>query len=404
MYLSKRGMAKLSVFLIFLLQSLLTPSLFTRIGPSWGTYVAYATSVALILFVIFLSKKINTDRKLLAFVIGAWAFSVFLLLQSYLAEEGVKLSVIYSSLFILTSGISVLVLSGELWKTALKAIIYPVLAFCASGIVTGMLILAGFSLEALEVARWTGGFEGRTYIMYAPFSTGLQFTPHIIDLQLARLIGHMREPGILSLLIVFSFFGVEYFKWKHEWFAKTILFVGLLLTYSTAGMVAFVGSILYKYTVFNSLKIEISINNFKKVFVSIGIAFVSWLFIFSDTRFALMSKLEQGSGQSRTHDFMQTVDILGNAPIFGVGFPNEAVSGVAFVAAAGQVGIAGSILFLTILLFPVLYYMYYRDLRAAILLPILVGALFAQPLFDKSITYLTIGLMLALPRLTSNPK
>lgn len=391
------GIAKISVFLLFLSQSLLRPSLFAIVAPSWGTYALYATALALIVLTIYLTGKVNRGSGVLAFMGGTWVLAVFLLLQAYMAEGGVQLPVIYSSIFITTAGASLLIVAGELWRPALKAIVWPTIMFCVSGIVTGLLFAAGISLESLEITRWSVEGLNYVYVVYVPFSISMNFTPFIVDMQLARLVGHMREPGILSLLIVFAYFSIDYLGYKRVWAVKTVLFIGLLLTFSTAGMMAFVVAIVCKYIIIEGVTLRVSLSNLKKVVSVAVVSCVSWIFTFSDTRFALMSKLEQGSGQSRTNTIMQTVDILGKYPVLGVGYPNDEASSIAFIGAAAQIGVLGTLIVLALFVVPILYYLLIKDIRAVILIPIVLGAVFAQPLFDKPITYLAIGVALVLP-------
>jgi hypothetical protein len=416
-FTSRTGIVQgLLVFLIVFVQSAQRPGMLQMLGEVVGIAI-----LALLLLYGFLGYRGTLTVRKVAFLGSVWLFAVYLWLQVLITGEGISRGALVNVFFIVVSSFTVVLLTRETWQTALKALVYPAMVFGVSYLVTVVLVfLAGVDLEALEVTSFNlaqSGVADRYLIpVYFPFSLSMNFgNVSFFGIPWARATGYMREPGLYQVIVSVAYFGVDYLedvRWKKTW--KGILLLSLFLTFSTAGVGAFLAAALYYYVLASRdtspAAIAQDAADARASQLGWGVSLTAltailgglYWFIFTDQKFGLMRKLALGSGSARVQAVETATEALLNHPFIGVGYTNSVGKGFSFLGVTGEIGIIGVVLFSLVFLVPLVGYIRRRDRILALLAPPLLTALLAQPLFDKPLFYLIVALLVAYPHATGD--
>ncbi len=396
--LDKNKYLNFLLFIIVCLQLLMRPSIIQGYGS-----IILPISIFL-MFVLLINKEkliITWDNSLYIFFTSL--FIIFLIVQNFFSNDGVSFIVLNSSLSILLPALLVLFIDRSNWHSALKAVIYPVILLSISYFITFLLFLFGIQLANLQyfnfdIEKTVGAYQ---VVVYFPFSITLGYDFPILGLRIARAIGYFREPGIFSPIVALSFFGLDYLRINHKLLLKVLLLFTLVLTFSTAGFMAFIMAFIYYYFISRTTKFsKNTTSNLYKFLILIISAPLIYIAVFGNYRFALMSKLSQNSGQERISSISESIDILLDNPLFGVGYPSTNVSGVTFLSTLGQIGIVGGILFLLIFIIPLINKIKYRDPILALIIPLFLVSFLSQPLFDKTLLFLLATIVISSPNNT----
>ena len=352
LYPNKSNLIKTLLFIIVSFQLIMRPSLLQGYGN-----ILFPISVFFMIILLILKKKSFISKNGFLYILFSFLFVIFLIIQSFFSKDGTSPVLFNVSLSILLPVFLVLCINPNNWETTLKAVIYPILLFSISYLITFLLFFAGMDLSNLQyysfdIVKSIGEYH---VVIYFPFSMGLEYDFPGLNLKIVRTIGYFREPGIFSPVVAFSFFGLDYLKFKYKVVFKLLLLFSLIMTFSTAGFVSFILAFIYYYFISEANKFnKIKTNNFYKILILIiSIPFI-YLAVFGDYRFGLISKLSQNSGQERLSSISESIEILQKSPLLGVGYPSTKVSGVTFLSTLGQIGIIGGALFLLIFIIPFL--------------------------------------------------
>lgn len=363
--------------------------------------VIFGLTAVLLFTALLLGAKIRLPTQKVMFASAGLSFIVYLVFQTLMTKDGVSVGVINNALLMISALVSVMLIDKNTWIIALKAIVYPVLLFSLSYSTTLVLVLVtSLSLPDLSLFSFQLQQGASAYVItaYAPFSPAVGFgNVAFLDVELARAIGYFREPGIFQLFIIVSYFGIDYLDIRYAIFWRIALILTLLLTFSTAGIGAFIATYIYYYGVsrrghrsWKQLAVRLSS-------VAAIIPLCYW-FIFADDKIGLLSKMASGSGVQRTEPAAEAWYSLLNNPIFGIGYLNPELSGITFLSVAGQIGVLGVVLFTALWLGPNLDMIKRRDPRLCFLIPLVLTAMLAQPLFDKPIFIILAGFTATAPR------
>jgi len=393
------GVVSAAIFIVVLIQLNQRPAILQAVGETM-----FLLSSSLLALLFFLGYRAELTARKRAFIGITWVLASYLVGQSLIKAEGISFPVLVNTLFVLSAGLSVLIISRKSWRTALGAFVYPTLAFALSYLVTAVLVL--IVQVPLENLSWSsfylaqGGKVTRYDItIYFPYSLAVGFgNARFFEIPLARAIGYFREPGIFQILVVISYFGVDYLNIQYRRFWKIALIVTLLLTYSTAGMGCFIAAYLY-YHVFAHKPGQTTLKALGWRFASMVLLLpVTYWFVFGSKKLALLEKLTGNSGTVRVEETVEGLEALQAHPVLGVGYQHPDLSAITFLSAAGEVGGVGILFFMSAWILPNLDLIGRRDRRLVFLVPVLLTSLFAQPLFDKPLYWLTAALVVAAPR------
>lgn len=391
-------------FLVFSITFLVLnqrPAILQAVGE-----LVFASLLAAMGFYFYLGGRVYLNRRKRVFLVFAALLSIYLFAQGVLLQTAVTVNLLINVSFIFVSSLAILFIPAHRWDIALKAVVYPVLFFCVSYLITTLaLVLVGGSLERLALVSFELIQGGSKYFItiYFPFSPALGFgNSNFFGLSIARAIGHFREPGIFQILVIASFFGLDFIKLSHKKIWKALLLFTLVLTFSTAGIGSFVAAFLYYYVV--AKKEGGSVSRYKNVWrvmsrgfylaVTIGIGY--W-FVFTEQKFGLMRKLHFASGSVRVEAASSALTQFSEHPFFGVGYLNPSVSGLTFSSMFAQIGLVGAVLIVLMILAPNWTLIKRRHSVLVLLIPVVLTMLMAQPLFDKPLLYIFIALVAAYP-------
>lgn len=397
---SRQALCAAAIFVLVLLQLNQRPAILQAVGE-----IVFIISAFTLVAALMLGARIQLTAHKVSFASIASIFVLYLGVQAVLKGEGVSVGAINNVLLLMVSIVAMMIVNGENWNIALKAIVYPVLALSLSYLVTVVLVIGvGQTMTDLHLFEFflRQGASGYNVSVYFPFSLAVGFgNASLLNWDLARAIGYFREPGIFQAFIVMSYFSIDMLGIRFRRLCKVTLIVTLLLTYSTAGIGTFVLSYLYLH-VFARGNASSWRAIAAKVSSILVIVPIGYWFVFADEKFGLLSKLETRSGEVRAEQASYAWAALMDSPLFGIGYLNPEISGITFVSVAGQIGFVGVILFLMLWMVPSIDLVRRRDPRLVFLIPVVVTALFGQPLFDKPLLIVVVGMMAAAPRYISD--
>lgn len=362
--------------------------------------------IILLLIINFFFNKIKLNKTNFVYLASVGLIILLYISHSFFYDMQIFFGVVNNSIFIFISASMVLFFKADPNKlvVAKKIILIYSLAFSLSYLISYTSILLGSPLGTTELYLPMG--EDKFYrlsIMY-PFSTFYQWhlPSHLVFGYFPRATGFVREPGIFQILIIFSYFiTLEIVKKKIiRNILLLVLLITLFLTFSTAGYLGLLIT-LFMYTLFNTKYNNKIIIVF--IVILIGISFA--LFYLTENQFGLQEKLDSGSGLTRIFAIQQSLYFLKNYPIWGIGMYSSQAElftlGVNFLGVLAQIGLVG----FAITLFPFIYIIMINiknKINIVYLTPILLTFLFAQPLHDKPLTYLLLGMLILQNKMKKN--
>lgn len=361
--------------------------------------------VVFVLFVLcsfLLYNKIKQDKNISIQKIST--FYILNLTLLYFFIQGIILSdakttVLNASILtICTSYIFYKILHAEeIQETILKYFIYIHTCLVLSAIITIIhFIIVGFDASQLlkiglvypdkgDLLESSGQFSLHT--IYFPFTvvwssfSGLGF-------ELPRFIGLYREPGMAQIFFCTAFFLTYYIEIQHRKIVRSILFIGALLIFSTAG---FLSLIVGYFVVITSKQIKISRLRFLTSMAILISAIVIGLYL---PGHGVLEKVESDSGVARSLAFDRGIERLSNNLIFGEGYYSgfhrdsegllindsfEGILGVSF-----QIGVVGLILYFFTWVYSLKNYSNFSALP--IYLPCILTWLFSQSNYNDIFT------------------
>lgn len=384
------------IFTTVLLMLFMRPSLL----QGYGNVILPMSLVLIILIGILkpFNSKISLNKTIYLFLV--LVFSAFLLIQVFFSKDGLSTYVISSVLSIIIPSLLILIIDDNNWSIVIKAVIYPVVLLSISYLITSVLVIFGIDLNSLQIYNFylDNNINAYHVVIYFPFSISLGYDLPGVGFRIARAIGYFREPGIFSPIVALCFFGIDFLKVRYKVVIKSLLILTLVLTFSTAGIVSFVVAFIYYFLVSKKTYTNRKFKPLYNLGVLIIFSPIIYLAFTDDFRFGLFSKLSQTSGQNRLAGITESIAILSDKPLLGVGYPNIEVSGVSFLSTLGQIGIVGGVLFLLIFFIPFVNKIKNRDPILALFIPLFIVSLLSQPLFTRSLLFLIATIVLCAPK------
>ncbi len=407
----KSALGSFLVFSIVLLQLNQRPAMLQAAGEVLGL-----TILALLGIYGLLGYRGSLTAQKRAFLLTAWTFGVYLWAQVLVLGEGISRAALINVVFIMVSSATVILITRETWQAALKAVVYPAMALGLSYACTvALVIVGGLKLPDLTLFSFNlaqAGVADRYLIrVYFPVSPAMHLgSISIFGIEWARAVGYMREPGIYQTVACVAYFGIDYVRGlRGRVFWKGILLLSVFLTFSTAGIGAFLAAAFYYYVIAGKdtsvvirsedIHRRASRVGWGPALLATGAIFVAgyWFIFTEQVKFGLMRKLAQGSGSARVSDLAAATEALFAHPFLGVGYTNKVGKGFSFLGVTGEIGIIGVVLFLAVLIIPLLPKIRRRDRILALLVSPFLTAMLSQPLFDKPLFYLLVALVVAYP-------
>lgn len=376
---------------------MLRPSIFQAYGEL--TYVAFVGFVGLFFLLGFKGTLTPPVRR---FIIGTGALCAYFLFQSSITSGVSPAVVIKDILFILIPAFLTILITPTTWETVLRVIIYSVVIFVPTYLITGTLIFIGIPDASLLITDFIVPMGEKQYIasLHFPYSIGIGGLVYIeaLDVRFPRATGYMREPGIFQILAIVAFFAVDFVKIRFRRLLQVLFAITLLLTFSTAGWGGFLVACIYYYVFAGQAGASSSFSLWKRLAGIVMLIPVGYFVIFSDTYGGLMEKLQYGSGTERILDALIALEALASNPILGVGYRNSAVTTIHFLGSLAQIGAVGALLLFGAVLFGSIDLVRKRHRVLVFLIPILATTIASQPLFDKPLFWAMVGITVAYPR------
>lgn len=257
-----------------------------------------------------------------------------------------------------------------------------ILALIAAGYLVSLVLGTVVGWSTIKIAELDYNYFYNAPI-YLPFTIAYG-SGHIGGFEFWRMLGIGRESGITQCLYAWAYFSADkYFADARK--IKILLMIGVVTCLSTTGIVLF----------FSILIINQLTKNLKRVFSiqTVGIILVvtvAAVFLMSDSTFGLSFRLEK-SFADRALAMSYGIDNLKQNPLFGVGFMRSTGSSVQseinLIAALGNIGLVGGVLFLLVYIVGLLIA---EDKRHYITAngSFFLTALIAQPLYVSPLMYL----------------
>lgn len=338
------------------------------------------------------------------FIVWFASFSGYLIMNSIL-NQTVGLSELVKSLIInvLPIFLFLSIDEGQLF-TLLKSYIKLIALLCISGIITYLLmVFIGFSISnltlfELKLNTYTGG-DHYSFRLLFPFTFIYSGAAIFGGIWLPRFIGFFREPGIFQVLVITAYYLSHlYYSGKKLIILKLILALGLFLCFSTSGIVAFLLAEGIRYLFYVNINGEYRFFKTLGLYATIilGILFLVRILFFSDLAIGVAGKMANKSGISRLNSVLTSFDFLSENPLMGVGYKyfsdSSILENVNLITAGAEIGIIGWGIFTGYIMF-----LLYRLFRAKSLFffPLLVYVItivISQPLYDKPMTVLFLGI------------
>lgn len=254
------------------------------------------------------------------------------------------------------------------------------LLFFISSYYITLLLSIFIPFESLKIYSLpVAGYEGSTGDTYFPFTVLYTFfgTGQGEQLLLPRLLGLFRESGILQMFIICVLFNLKAIN-LDRWWVKTLLFLGIIASFSTAGVAIFFGTLLLKFVLD------------KKFVTALIILVITYLAVMYTPYIGIEAKSDThgASLSDRSFAIERTIAQLEEAP-FGTGLYNSTVknSGINLLAVSATIGIQGFLLVIITYFVPMIY----TDNRKQYILataPIILTSLTSQPILDAPLVYI----------------
>jgi hypothetical protein len=265
-------------------------------------------------------------NKTLRLVAGAiFLTAIYFLLQGMVLSQA-KGTVINSFVVIFgTTAALVYVLRNPLFVlVSLKTVILTHFFLSCSAIITLLIyIIVGLNASKLPLLYsfvlhdmdMKSAIDFSGYSIYFPFTA--VWSSLNIGIVIPRCIGLYREPGMAQIFFLTSYFLTYFIQIKYLKFIRAVLFVGSILTFSTAGFLSFIGG----SVALNAFNKELWKNPVKIVFKGCLLFFMIFS-IFLLPSIGVFQKMENQSGNDRIVSYLQGIQRVAKHPIFGEGYYN----------------------------------------------------------------------------------
>src|ERR1035437_2693768 len=140
----------------------------------------------------------------------------------------------------------------------------------------------------------------------------------IAGVRFLRFSGIFREPGMTQIFLLTAYFLTYFVDVKTVKLKRFIILIGSILTFSTGGLLSFLGGFLM-LKLFGKGKIP-SISIVTITIISLTIIIVVFATI---PQFGFFNKMSSESGKERLETFNNSLKSLPEAPIFGAGYYND---------------------------------------------------------------------------------
>ncbi|MFH1863916.1 MAG: O-antigen ligase family protein [bacterium] len=168
------------------------------------------------------------------------------------------------------------------------------------------------------------------WIQYFWFPDFRPFTVFGWDDHLYRLIGTFLDPGFTSIVVVFGIIAVlyKYFSTKNRKLVLLITFFifSLAFTYSRAGYISFIAGALF---------LAVSEKKTKEIILMLA-AFLFIVLALPRTAGEGVKLERTASTNARLLNYSETLKIIGNSPLFGIGFNNICLAKETFLVGQNQ--------------------------------------------------------------------
>lgn len=364
------------------------------VGQIFGA--TYSILLILLLLIILIKRiKIKMNSIKLQFISAAIVMLFYVIFQIFFVGYNSMLGSIATLVYLFIGFSQIVIIDHDSIKKFSKLLI----GICVFLSINYLVTYAIFILSSNLYITYVFNLATHTEYIYElkimfPFSPVYNGTANIASLKMPRAIGMMREPGLYQMIILISYWLQDFYRFKYDLLVKSLLIFSLIVTFSTAGYALFLVTMIWK--IFNkSYK-----NRILYLFVGVPILMILIYFvIFSQSQFGILEKFESKSGLSRIGASITSLELISQNPLFGIGFhvePNNIEIGINYLGTVAQLGIIGSLIFLT----PSIYtWMKIKDgpiQLINILFVIILTMLFAQPIYDKPLTYLFLSVLLIL--------
>lgn len=364
------------------------------LGQYFGAFYSFFL-ISLTIFIIGWKTKIQFDAVKLKYISTCLLIASYVVLQIVIVGHSSIVGTIATLLYIFIGFLSILIINNETVTKFSKFLIGMCVLLGISYLITYVIFLLTGNLysEYLINLPTQTDYVNKLEVLF-PFSPVYDGTAELAGLKMPRAIGMMREPGLYQMILIIAYWLQDYYKFRYNYFIKFILVFSLFVTFSTAGYVLFLGTFMW-----NMFK---NIEHNRIYYLLVGIPILSSLFyllIFSESQFGLLEKFESNSGASRIGATLTSLELISKNPLFGIGFhiePSKINIGINFLGTIAQLGLLGSIIFLL----PIVYT--WKKIKDGpiqvvnIFIVVVLTLLFAQPIYDKPLTFFLLSIMLVI--------
>lgn len=361
---------------------LVRPSAFGNEYTNYGLAMIFVAIAFHIMDCIYRGIKLTISKNNFAVVSMVLVFFSYIAIQSMLIPNHMNLGSIYKTYIanVLIILVSAMILTDDFAKKKFfKWFTWVILITTISSIITLVLTLF-IPMEKLYLFKLQfGGNEAMAGSTYFPF-TIIYGVLHYDHIELPRLLGLFRESGIAQMFMLWALFNLKSIDMNKVW-VKIVLIIGVILTFSTAGIAVLCVNIV----------VQQLIN--LKLLRSIMLLIISYCIIMYVPFIGLHDKVDTGHGKSvsdRQEATFNAWDTLSEHP-FGIGFNNSTVfnSGINLMAASNMIGVIGFFLCLFVYFFPAIT-AGNRKRYILSMLPIVLTSLTSQPLIDAPLVYIML--------------
>jgi len=325
-------------------------------------------------------------------------YLLILVLFLYFIIQGLILStsvgtVINASLFMGgIVGVLFLMSTLTLQKRFVKVYVLLHFALALSAIIS-LLLLTIFSIDQLSYIKFEVIDYSKTsrYLTF-PFSFfWSKFNLPGIHIPLFTAI--YKEPGLAQAFMITAFWMSVAGKYKSV--IKVVLFIGAIITFSTAGLLIIVIST-FVYFVTRKRSIisyfyRYPLISLTSILLIIAIGVVGYQ--------QLEKKQKEESGESRIASYSRSINLLNDNPLFGTGFYSirdsdgsrkDETSSLGLIGVAFQIGYVGIILYLIIWAYA--FIIFNNGHFLYLYLPFFITILLFQPNYNSPIIWMLLSL------------
>lgn len=394
----KIGLKKTLLFLWVLTFLCLRPSIF---GERYNLIVFIALSIITVSTLYVYREDLNrVQGKSFGLLIIIFVLVSYLFIQGMILSSNARTVFNISFLMLGVSAISLYILRLDK-EFIIRAIIDIHVIFSISSIITfSIVLLNGLNSDAV-ILRGASDFI-RNYISPDKINgyehdLMFPFTVHwsnvvLFGISLPRLLGIYREPGMAQIFFLTAYFFTYAIELKRPNRVRAILFVGSLLTFSTAGLLSFMAGYLVMWF-YPRNRIRVKLKKTFLILIVLPIIIIASLYA---PNYGLLAKMDSVSGNERTRSYQRSLSLIIERPWFGWGYYNKSfekesgttedtIDTLGLIGVTYQIGIIGIVLYLL----PWLYSFYYfNDYRTYfILMPCFLTLMVSQPSYNDMLVW-----------------